>query len=112
MDKDEKAIKEHLTRLIENLGRTLPDSSRVIEHLWKFAKMHDRRAYQLTRFCMGPENDYRTVFKAIVRLFQCIHPADAVLTWRRKSSPSESNNRQQLPRIFSIAYYPYCTASA
>ena len=66
MDENEKAIKEHMARLIESFAKGLPESSKVTEHLWKFAKMHDRRSYQLMRFCMAPESDYRTVFKAIV----------------------------------------------
>ncbi|KAL9126994.1 MAG: hypothetical protein Q9217_004050 [Psora testacea] len=65
MDRDEKDIKAHMAKLIENLARGFPDSSKFSEHLWKFAKMHDRRAYQLIRFCMAPESDYRTVVKAI-----------------------------------------------
>ncbi|KAI4123726.1 MAG: hypothetical protein LQ347_006040, partial [Umbilicaria vellea] len=65
MDENEKQIKDHLTRLIESLSKILPDPSRVSSDLWKFAKMHDRRSYQLIRFCMTPESDYRTVYKAI-----------------------------------------------
>ena len=64
IDGNEKEIKAHLGRLIENLAKVMPDSSRVQEHLWKFAKMHDRRSYQLIRFCMAPESDFRTVYKA------------------------------------------------
>lgn len=69
MDDNEKQIKDHLTRLIDSLSKILPDPSRVSSDLWKFAKMHDRRSYQLIRFCMTPESDYRTVYKAIV----CFH---------------------------------------
>lgn len=66
MDENEAAIKEHLKRLIDNLSKQLPDSAKVAADLWKFAKMHDRRSYQLIRFCMAPESDYRTMFKAFV----------------------------------------------
>jgi len=66
MDQNEKEIKTHLTRLIDNFGKQLPDSARVTADLWKFAKMHDRRSYQLIKFCIAPESDYRTVFNAIV----------------------------------------------
>ena len=65
MDKNEKEIKAHMSKLIENLARGFPDALKFSEHLWKFAKMHDRRAYQLVRFCMAPGSDYRTVVKAI-----------------------------------------------
>ena len=66
MDENEKGIKEHMARLIESFAKTLPEPSKVSDHLWKFAKMHDRRSYQLIRFCIAPESDYRTVVKAIV----------------------------------------------
>ena len=70
---NEKQIKENMSRLIEILAKTLPDPSKVTEHLWKFAKMHDKRSYTLIRFCMGHElqggetrtSDYRTVIKAM-----------------------------------------------
>lgn len=68
MDENEKPVKEHMARLIDTFARWLPDSLRPTEGLWKFAKMHDRRSYQLIRFCMAPESDYRTVVKAIVSL--------------------------------------------
>lgn len=67
MDENESQIKEHLTRLIKTFASLLPNSQQATSDLWKFAKLHDRRSYQLIRFCMAPESDYRTVFKAIVR---------------------------------------------
>lgn len=69
MDENEKEIKAHLTRLIDSFAKQLPDPARVTADLWKFAKLHDRRNYQLIRFCIAPESDYRTVYKAIVRPF-------------------------------------------
>ncbi|KAI9871774.1 MAG: hypothetical protein M1830_002474, partial [Pleopsidium flavum] len=75
MDENEKDIKAHLTRLIDNFARQLPDPARVTADLWKFAKMHDRRSYQLIRFCIAPESDYRTVFKAIKEFSKRIEAA-------------------------------------
>ena len=66
MDKNESQIKDRLTKLINELVKLLPDNSKVSADLWKFAKMHDRRTYQLIRYCMAPESDYRYVFKSIV----------------------------------------------
>ena len=66
MDEKEAGIKEHMTRLIESIAKSFPDQSKCSADLWKFAKMHDRRCYQLIRFCMAPESDYRTVYKAMV----------------------------------------------
>ena len=68
MDENEKPVKEHMARLIDTFAHLLPDTLKANESLWKFAKMHDRRSYQLIRFCMAPESDYRTVVKAIVSL--------------------------------------------
>jgi sister-chromatid-cohesion protein PDS5 len=68
MEANEKPIKEHMARLINEFVKQLPDPTKVTECLWKFAKLHDRRCYQLIRFCMAPESDYRTVVKAIVSI--------------------------------------------
>lgn len=68
MDENEKPVKEHMARLIDTFAQLLPDSLKANEILWRFARMHDRRSYQLIRFCMSPESDYRTVVKAIVSL--------------------------------------------
>ncbi|KAI9809549.1 MAG: hypothetical protein M1827_006784 [Pycnora praestabilis] len=75
MDENEADIKSHLTRLIKWFSDTLPDPARVSADLWKFAKMHDRRSYQLIRFCMAAESDYRTVQKAIKELTKRIEAA-------------------------------------
>jgi sister-chromatid-cohesion protein PDS5 len=72
MDKGGKEIKTKLEGLIGYYGKTLPDTSRVIHDLWKFAEAHDRRSYQLIRFCMAPESEYRKVFKSIVSHSICV----------------------------------------
>lgn len=68
MDENETQIKDHLSRLIDEFTKFLPDPAKTRDHLWKFAKLHDRRSYQLIRFCIAPESDYRIVFNAIVGL--------------------------------------------
>ena len=68
MDSREKEIREHMARLINAFANQFQDSPKAAECLWKFAKMHDRRSYQLIRFCMAAESDYRTVVKAIKEL--------------------------------------------
>lgn len=68
MDQNESQIKEHLTKLIKTFAARLPNPQQASADLWKFAKMHDRRSYQLIRFCMKPDSDYRTVVKAIVSI--------------------------------------------
>ncbi|KAF2144245.1 uncharacterized protein K452DRAFT_246530 [Aplosporella prunicola CBS 121167] len=75
MDKGEKETKLQLGKLIEYHAKTLPESSKASEDLWKFAKMHDRRSYQLIRFAMAPDSDYRKVYKAIKEFSKRIEEA-------------------------------------
>ncbi|KAK5091025.1 Sister chromatid cohesion protein pds5 [Lithohypha guttulata] len=67
-ESDEKRLKEQLTRFIDSLSRQLPDPAKAVNDLWKFARAHDRRAYQLIRFAMGAEHEYKTMTKAIKEL--------------------------------------------
>lgn len=66
MDTNESKIKDKMKGLIEHFAQLLPERTKAVNDLWKFAKTHDRRSYQLIRFCMAPESDYRTMFKAFV----------------------------------------------
>lgn len=66
MDQNESHIKDHLTKLIRSFAGRFANSQQASADLWKFAKMLDRRSYQLIRFCMKPDTDYRTFTKAIV----------------------------------------------
>lgn len=75
----EAAVKSQLTRQIEHLSRPFPDAGDVAADLWRFAKQHNRRWYQLIRFATGPENDYRTVTKAIKELQKRIRESSSSL---------------------------------
>ncbi|KAI9773633.1 MAG: hypothetical protein M1840_006907 [Geoglossum simile] len=75
MDENETTIKKQLHNLIDWFAKQLPDSARATADLLKFAKMNDRRNYQLVRFCMAPESDYKTVHKAIKELTKRIEAA-------------------------------------
>ncbi|KAH0559344.1 hypothetical protein GP486_004143 [Trichoglossum hirsutum] len=75
MDENEAAIKKQLHNLIDWFAKQLPDPAKATADLLKFAKMNDRRNYQLIRFCMAPESDYRTVHKAIKELTKRIEAA-------------------------------------
>ena len=68
VDKNEAEIQKELTKWVEAISRTLPESTRAATDLRKFAKSHDRRNYQLIRFCLNPESEYRIVVKAIKEL--------------------------------------------
>lgn len=88
IDKGEKEVKEQLGGLIAYYCKVLPDASRTHDDLWKFAKMHDRRSYQLIRFCMAPDSDYRKVYKSIVSLKSSIMRTTTKAAYR-KSLPRE-----------------------
>jgi sister chromatid cohesion protein PDS5 len=64
MDENAKEIKDKLTAVIHWLVALLPDPPRATADLWKYAKLHDRRTYQLVRFAIALESDFKTVFKA------------------------------------------------
>ncbi|KAI4288536.1 MAG: hypothetical protein L6R35_002206 [Caloplaca aegaea] len=84
MDENESSIKENLARLIKTFAGMLPNPPQATSDLWKFAKLHDRRSYQLIRFCMAPESDYRTVYNAIKEFTKRVVDAS--------SSSTASNN--------------------
>ncbi|KAF2993425.1 hypothetical protein E8E13_000182 [Curvularia kusanoi] len=68
LSKENKEVKEHLSKAIAWFAAPFPEPSKATEELWKFAKAHDRRAYALIRFCMDPASDYRRVFRSIKEL--------------------------------------------
>jgi sister-chromatid-cohesion protein PDS5 len=108
MEKDEDRIKAQLTRVIETLAKSLPDSSRVSADLWKFAKTHDRRNYQLIRFAMAAVSDYRTVTKAIRELAKRIQSGNTpslldTLTPFLYRSSSLVFNRSHIPAIMEFS---------
>lgn len=56
----------------------LPDPFGIVQDLTRYAKLHDRRSYQLLRFAMAPESDFNTVHKAIKEFrkkFATSHPS-------------------------------------
>ncbi|KAI5272854.1 hypothetical protein E4T47_03882 [Aureobasidium subglaciale] len=73
-----------LSKLIEFFARERPEPLVANEHLWKFAKKHDRRCYQLIRFAVNPDSEYKKVHNAIKELSKRIEDSpghtSAVLT--------------------------------
>lgn len=59
---------DKLVKLIDLFARQRPDPLTATEHLWKFAKKHDRRCYQLIRFAINPECEYKKVYNACKEL--------------------------------------------
>lgn len=108
MEKDEDRIKSQLTRVIDTISKSLPDSSRVSSDLWKFAKAHDRRNYQLIRFAMAAVSDYRTVTKAIKELARRIQSSNTpslldTLTPFLYRASSLVFNRSHIPAIMDFS---------
>ena len=94
----EASIKSRLKTYIEALSKQFPEPTRVSQDLHKFADMHSRRDYQLIRFAMNPEYDYKTVQKAIKEL-----------TKRIKEGPANSQSIMEtiLPLLYRSALLVY-----
>ena len=75
MEGDERRIKQKLSQIIDWFINFLPDAPRASADLWKFAKIHDRRAYHLIRCAMDPTSDFKTVYKAIKEFTKRIEAA-------------------------------------
>lgn len=60
-----KEIKAKLDQVIKWLAALLPDPLRISHDLQKYAKLHDRRSYQLLRFAVASESDFKTVHNGI-----------------------------------------------
>ncbi|KAJ5812967.1 Armadillo-like helical [Penicillium robsamsonii] len=108
VDKDEEQIKTQLSKIIESLSKTFPDASRASADLWKFAKVHDRRSYQLVRFTMAAVSDYRTVVKATKELQRRVQTANnspllETLTPLVYRCGSLIFNRSHIPAIMSLS---------
>lgn len=106
--KDEERVRSHLTKVIDALVKPFPDGPRTSADLWKFAKVHDRRGYQLIRFAMDASSDYRTVTKAIRELAKRVQNAnnsallETLMPLLYRCS-SLIFNRSHIPAIISVS---------
>ncbi|CAK7204930.1 Sister chromatid cohesion protein pds5 [Sporothrix eucalyptigena] len=57
-----------LDKSIQYLSQFFPDAAKVRADLLRFAKLNDRRSYQLVRFVIGAEYDFTTMFRAMKEL--------------------------------------------
>ena len=74
-DGDGKDIKRKLDTIVKWFAQLLPDPLRTTNELQKYAKMHDRRSYQLLRFAMAKESDFKTVYNSIKEFTKRIESA-------------------------------------
>lgn len=73
MDEDEERKTSNLQKTIKYLAQFLPEDAKVNTELMKFAKANDRRNYQLIKFIVGAENEFKTVrggLKELVKRLQ------------------------------------------
>ena len=108
-----KESKKRLDKVIELLANNCDSFADPVigsEHLKKFAKHHDRRSYQLIRFCYNPESDYRKVFKAMKELTKRVEEAPtgipAVLETLRplvRCAALLIYNRSHVPAVVEIS---------
>ena len=78
-DVNSKDEQKKLDTMIAGLAGICADTSVASEHLKKFAKHHDRRSYQLIRFCYDPASDYRRIFKAMKELAKRLEEAPSAV---------------------------------
>ncbi|KAF4454568.1 sister chromatid cohesion protein PDS5 [Fusarium austroafricanum] len=68
IDANEEKVKAGLGKTFQWFGPFFPDHLKVRNDLQKFAKLNDRRCYQLVKFIIGTEYDYMVVRRAIHEL--------------------------------------------
>ncbi|TKA57889.1 hypothetical protein B0A55_12462, partial [Friedmanniomyces simplex] len=107
---DEKTSKKELETMIAAFSRMMPDPVIAADHLKKFARFHDRRSFQLIRFCYSPDSDYRKVVKAMKELTKRLEEASSgmvpvleTLLPLVRSLSVLVNNRSHVPAILAIS---------
>jgi sister-chromatid-cohesion protein PDS5 len=106
---DEEKITKQLTQVIAWFTNFFHDKLRASQDLWKYAKLHDRRSYQLMRFAIALESDFKTVFKAIKEFSKRIETASGVAGTLETLIPliyrggSLVYNRSHLPAILEFS---------
>ncbi|KAJ2894194.1 spo76 protein [Zalerion maritima] len=76
VDGNAAKVKSHLNSSIHYLSQFFHDDEKVRSDLMKFAKLHDRRSYQLIRFSVNNESDFKTVYRAIKELMKRFQEQD------------------------------------
>jgi sister-chromatid-cohesion protein PDS5 len=93
MEGDAERIKQNLKKTTQYLGQFLPDPIKVEADLHNFANWHDRRSYQLIRFTVSPESDFKTMHRAIKEFVK-----------RVQASPKPHILDTMLPLLYRSAY--------
>ncbi|KAK3295530.1 armadillo-type protein [Chaetomium fimeti] len=69
---DDNASKKtaNLNKTTRYIAQFLPDGAKAEQELYRFAKANDRRSYNLIKFVIGQEHDFKTVHKALKELMK------------------------------------------
>ncbi|KAI0180021.1 armadillo-type protein [Hypoxylon sp. FL1284] len=85
--------KQNLKKSVAYLAQFLPDAIRVEADLHNFANWHDRRCYQLIRFAVSAESDFKTMHRAVKEFVK-----------RIQGSPKPHMLDTLLPLLYRSAY--------
>ncbi|OAQ89068.1 bimD protein [Purpureocillium lilacinum] len=77
IEANEDKVKASLAKTFQWLGAFFPDPLKVRGDLQKFAKLNDRRSYQLVKYAIESESDFKTVRRAINELITKIQAGSA-----------------------------------
>ncbi|KAM4054732.1 sister chromatid cohesion protein pds5 [Hirsutella rhossiliensis] len=77
VDANEEKVKASLAKTFQWLGAFFADPAKVRGDLQKFAKLNDRRSYQLVKYAIESESDFKTVRRAINELITKIQAGAA-----------------------------------
>lgn len=77
IDGNEEKVKAALHKTMQWFGTFFPDPLKVRSDLQKFVKLNERRNYQLTKFAIGSDSDFKTVRRAINELIAKIQGSSA-----------------------------------
>ncbi|EAA27452.3 hypothetical protein GE21DRAFT_4753 [Neurospora crassa] len=70
MESNADKITSNLNKTADYIAQFLPEHVKSKTDLLKFAKIHDRRNYNLIKYVIGQENDFKTVYKALKELIK------------------------------------------
>ncbi|KAK3399126.1 putative SPO76 protein [Sordaria brevicollis] len=77
MESNADKITSNLNKTADYIAQFLPEHVKSKTDLIKFAKIHDRRNYNLIKYVIGQENDFKTVYKALKELIKrCMSSKD------------------------------------
>ncbi|TPX13785.1 uncharacterized protein E0L32_005729 [Thyridium curvatum] len=76
---NEAQILGNMQKTLDYLAQYFPDQPKFKSDLTKFAKANDRRNYQLIKYVVSPESDFKVMHRAIKELIKRLQGANAVI---------------------------------